>query len=93
MRTHVVVGRLLLDFHPVLPFLMDTRIVASYGVVARVGVIIDDDDDDDDDITPNNRAINSFLFPCVDNCRAANCAFNWIGFIVLISFDVSDGSI
>ena len=63
MRTNVVVGLLLLDFHPVLSFLMDTRIVA-YGVVASVGVIIDDDDDE---ITPNNRAINSFLFPCVDN--------------------------
>ena len=90
MRTNVVVGLLLLDFHPVLSFLMDTRIVA-YGVVASVGVIIIDDDDDD--ITPTNLAINSFLFPCVDNCRAANGAFNWIGFIVLISFDVRDGSI
>ena len=90
MRTKVVFGLLLLDFHPVLPFLRDTRIVA-YGVVASVGVVIIDDDDDE--ITPTNRAINSFLFPCVDNCRAANCAFNWIGFIVLISFDVRDGSI
>ena len=46
-------------------------------------------DDEEDASTPTNRAITSFLFPCVDHCRAAHCALNWLGFSVLMSFDVS----
>ena len=65
-------------------------VVVVYGGVASVGVSMDEEEDDS---TPTNRAINSFLFPCVDHCRAANCAFNWSGFSVLMSFEVRDGSI
>ena len=60
-------------------------------LLASVGVSMDDAEDAS---TPTNRAINSFLFPCVDNnCHAANCALDWLGFSVLMSFAVRDGSI